>query len=168
MIELLVAIAVVVIIVAILSPAFFRARKPADVSACISNVRQILMAVKLYEADYGALPVHMGPTPAQHWISKIDPYVNSKDDIFVCPLDKTHGEVYAWGGNRNCSYIYFYTSVHLGKGGAYREPTPASPLVGCRAHDSEYQMVLGRNDGSIELPPPHRYHALKVMFPDSD
>jgi prepilin-type N-terminal cleavage/methylation domain-containing protein len=158
--ELLVAIAIVAIIAAIALPVLFRARNKGDLAVCVSNVRQLIMAAKMYESDYGALPVQCNPD--RYWALMIDPYVKS-DALFLCPSDPTHGTVYQWGPRRKSSYIYYYTCVHLGPGGSYRQPATNSPLVGCGAHN-EYEQVIGRYDGSIELPPPFRYPEVQIQF----
>lgn len=165
LVELLTVLGIIAILVALLLPMAFRARKQADISVCISNLRQLLMAAKMYEADWGVLPVHMGTQPSEYWVSKIDPYVKSKDDIFICPSDHTNGKEYRWGDGRLCSYIFFYTKAHLGPGGSYRQPKSSSPMVGCRWHEG-YQMVMARYDGSVELAPSRRYLKIGVQFDD--
>jgi len=57
LIELLVVIAIIAILAAILFPVFARARSQAHITRCIGNMKQIGMAIKLYEDDNkGALP----------------------------------------------------------------------------------------------------------------
>ena len=52
LIELLVVIAIISILAALLFPVFARAKEAAKKSACLSNLRQIGVALSLYEADY--------------------------------------------------------------------------------------------------------------------
>src|SRR5437016_802670 len=52
LIELLVVIAIIAIIAAILFPVFAQARERARMSACMSNMRQIGMALTQYVQDY--------------------------------------------------------------------------------------------------------------------
>jgi prepilin-type N-terminal cleavage/methylation domain-containing protein/prepilin-type processing-associated H-X9-DG protein len=52
LIELLVVIAIIAILAAILFPTFARARGAARQSACLSNMKQIGMALQMYQQDY--------------------------------------------------------------------------------------------------------------------
>lgn len=51
LIELLVVIAIIAILAAILFPVFAQAKEAAKKTACLSNARQIGIALKLYQAD---------------------------------------------------------------------------------------------------------------------
>ena len=52
LIELLVVIAIIAILAAILFPVFAQARERARQTACLSNMKQIGMAVQMYSSDY--------------------------------------------------------------------------------------------------------------------
>jgi prepilin-type N-terminal cleavage/methylation domain-containing protein/prepilin-type processing-associated H-X9-DG protein len=60
LIELLVVIAIIGILAAMLFPVFARARESARKTQCLSNVKNIAMAVQMYLSDYGRFP------PSEH------------------------------------------------------------------------------------------------------
>ena len=55
LIELLVVIAIIAILAAILFPVFAQAREKGRQAACMSNLRQIGLAIRMYETDYDEL-----------------------------------------------------------------------------------------------------------------
>jgi len=52
LIELLVVIAIIAILAAILFPVFSRVRQAANTTTCLSNLKQLTLAVKMYLADW--------------------------------------------------------------------------------------------------------------------
>lgn len=56
LIELLVVVAIISILAALLLPALSRARENARRGACISNLRQLMVTLEVYDQDYGELP----------------------------------------------------------------------------------------------------------------
>jgi len=92
LIELLVVIAIIAILAAILFPVFAQAKEAAKKSACLSNMKQLGIALTLYEGDNDdALPqtsweMPTGVTYQTHWSYFIQPYAKNLG-IFVCPSD---------------------------------------------------------------------------------
>ena len=101
LIELLVVIAIIAILAAILFPVFGQAREQARQTVCISNTRQIGLAVNMYLQDYDeTLPIFyayntQAPDGSRAWSGdpghrgvevEVLPYARNKD-IFKCPDD---------------------------------------------------------------------------------
>jgi prepilin-type N-terminal cleavage/methylation domain-containing protein/prepilin-type processing-associated H-X9-DG protein len=91
LIELLVVIAIIAILAAILFPVLSQAREKARAAACLSNCRQMGIAVQLYVQDYDeTLPtVRMrwqDMTTGLSWLEQIQPYVRTKL-LQRCPSD---------------------------------------------------------------------------------
>src|SRR6516225_406177 len=68
LIELLVVIAIIAILAAILFPVFAQARAAARTTSCLSNLRQLGVAMQMYVDNYdGVFPWNQGPrfTPSK-------------------------------------------------------------------------------------------------------
>src|SRR5919198_238945 len=88
LIELLVVIAIIAILAAILFPVFAQAREKARSSACLSNLKQVGMATRMYTQDYDDVLVpnylYNSPSTWEWWSDLLQPYVKNRD-VFVCP-----------------------------------------------------------------------------------
>jgi len=101
LIELLVVIAIIAILAAILFPVFAQARAKARQASCMSNMKQLGIAVLMYGQDYDEMyPLGTPYNWNFCWPSLVEPYV--KDiGAFRCPddydLSQTDWTV-GWGG----------------------------------------------------------------------
>src|SRR5436305_11750411 len=79
LIELLVVIAIIAILAAILFPVFAQARDKARQTMCLSNGKQIGMALSMYTQDFDEkLPrVWTGGPPARDWTLDLLPYIRT-------------------------------------------------------------------------------------------
>lgn len=89
LIELLVVIAIIAILAAILFPVFAQAREKARATTCLSNSKQMGLAMMMYAQDYNeSYPQgwYAGP-PEAWWLTLIQPYVKDKDQggLRSCP-----------------------------------------------------------------------------------
>jgi prepilin-type N-terminal cleavage/methylation domain-containing protein len=77
LIELLVVIAIIAILAAILFPVFAQAREKARSAACLSNLKQVGMATRMYSQDYDEVLVpnylYSSPTTYQWWPDLLQP-----------------------------------------------------------------------------------------------
>ena len=107
MIELLVVIAIISILAAMLLPALARAKAAAQRTTCISNLKQVSLAVLMYADDHNhRLPAGAGlVTNVSRWLtykSQIKGYVGSsgafasQDLLFACPAD-----TFSYNGTNN-------------------------------------------------------------------
>ena len=93
LIELLVVIAIIAILAAILFPVFAQAREKARAIACISNLKQIGLAVTQYNQDNDEKMPNgtSGYGTCSGWAWQVYPYVKSTG-AFHCPDDSGVGD----------------------------------------------------------------------------
>jgi prepilin-type N-terminal cleavage/methylation domain-containing protein/prepilin-type processing-associated H-X9-DG protein len=95
LIELLVVIAIIAILAAILFPVFAQAREKARQASCLSNTKQLGLALLMYVQDYDETFPHaafwnqaQSFSTFYSWTSQrcIQPFIKNKG-IYVCPSD---------------------------------------------------------------------------------
>ena len=90
LIELLVVIAIIAILAAILFPVFAKAREKARQTSCLSNEKQIGLAIMQYVQDADEVyPTGSGTDGTNwtyNWVQEIQPYTKTTA-IFFCPDD---------------------------------------------------------------------------------
>ena len=104
LIELLVVIAIIAVLAALLLPALARAKEKARSTQCMNNMKQILLASRIYadEFDDGLPPYGIAGVPPnqfvvvksgvntsndQGWPDTLLPYVGKNTNIFNCPAN---------------------------------------------------------------------------------
>jgi len=133
LIELLVVIAVIAILAALLLPALSWAQSSAKRAGCISNVRQINLAVHLYADEHGDAIAYYTNSIYFDYKENILPYVgggSSNNAVFVCAADDfdLSGPVGEWiFGPFNCrgfcNLPWTHFSSYWFNGGAFNDDT---------------------------------------------
>ncbi len=113
LIELLVVIAIISILAAILFPVFAKARDKARQSVCLSNEKQIGLAITQYIQDYDEVMPYASittATPSVTWQDMLVPYIKVKG-VYQCPSNQFNTKTF--GNNTFVSYAanscYGYT-----------------------------------------------------------
>lgn len=131
LIELLVVIAIIAILAAILFPVFAQARERGRQTQCLSNLKQLSLALLQYCNDNNGRMPSTGtyhPERMPNWCGSVDtfrdvipengslwPYVKSRG-IYVCPTDKKLPAKQVNGQPRNFALSYSINDVlHLRK-----------------------------------------------------
>ena len=125
LIELLVVIAIIAILAQILFPVFAQAREKARQASCLSNQKQIALALQMYaqDADETLPPYSFGAGTAGYigyfggdgprWADMIVPYVKN-EGLFNCPDATVRLAKYAGGQYFDTqTYAYGYTTPSL-------------------------------------------------------
>jgi len=149
LIELLVVIAIIAILAAILFPVFAKVREKARQTACISNQKQLGLAMFQYVQDADEIfpegLVHNGPnvagTPGSNgsglgWAGAISPYIKAPA-MLKCPDDPTTPDAGAIAANAvTCSY-------------ALNQYLPARSLAFLESPSTTVEMFEVKNDTAI-------------------
>jgi prepilin-type N-terminal cleavage/methylation domain-containing protein/prepilin-type processing-associated H-X9-DG protein len=88
LIELLVVIAIIAILAAMLLPALSSARLKANRVSCMSQIRQLNMALNMYVNDTGGFVGYQAPkdSKAAHWSGTLSTMYAKNKNILLCPL----------------------------------------------------------------------------------
>ncbi|HEY3412706.1 MAG TPA: prepilin-type N-terminal cleavage/methylation domain-containing protein [Armatimonadota bacterium] len=117
LIELLVVIAIIAILAAILFPVFAQARKKAQQTTCISNLKQMGLALRQYQDDYDNRFMPAAGFPGftgGSFVYILRPYVKSHE-LFYCPsaskwYANTHGHSYDQNNANNPDCLWLWTA----------------------------------------------------------
>jgi len=165
LIELLVVIAIIAILAAILFPVYAMMKERARQAACLSNLKQLGIAMGMYTDDYNDTypiaydtwlnenrdPATRDNMAANNSHATLYPYVKSAQ-LYMCPSDRsmtTHGWVGGfWFEQFGCSYNW--------RSQLWAKPT------GLVKKPSTHPLIWDRDALHADKPPVYRYNVLCV------
>ncbi|HUV85274.1 MAG TPA: DUF1559 domain-containing protein [Methanosarcinales archaeon] len=140
LIELLVVIAIIAILAAILFPVFAKAREKARQTSCLSNLKQISLAVTMYGQDYDERAPWLKYIAAwgdgMGWTETINPYIKNQQ-IYRCPSADSSKYTYCMNAAAMCVYTVGGPTLPWAPSGV-----AAFDLVGSRYDASKAVLVF--------------------------
>ncbi len=155
--ELLIAIAIILVLAGILFPIVRGARVRADAATCLNNIRQIGVALQMYAGDWdGCAPpyttydlpdqiiIGSGETPEVWELPPLDdaaalkrcfaPYGAGGDEVWFCPLDPHAG---GWGDPEGPPMDHTQTSYNVPPIFAVQRPVKLDdpPVISAEAYE---------------------------------
>jgi prepilin-type N-terminal cleavage/methylation domain-containing protein/prepilin-type processing-associated H-X9-DG protein len=117
LVELLVVIGIIALLISILMPALSRARRSAQEAACLSNIRQITMAMINYANENKGHTMPIDHSTGNYWHHHLAKYLNDANyaedadnpnrnttNVFLCPEAANRGDGM---GTATTSWHYF-------------------------------------------------------------
>lgn len=160
LIELLVVIAIISILAAILFPVFARARENARRTACLNNVKQLMLGLSMYVQDNDErFPPKYG---TGMWQSLLQPYTKSTS-LMRCPsapiakglaTDVTNGYSGVYGLTGGVVGIFSQTGYATRHIASINEPAKTFAMVETRfpkGASPDYYSLLGYGATSVDF-----------------
>lgn len=137
LIELLVVIAIIAILAAILFPVFAQARKAARKASCQSNIKQLVLGLRMFADDhkdrypcayFNDRSVAFGAGTPFQWKAVVAPYLKTPN-VFLCPEDPDkrfksvwESDVFSGGMGYDKPSSYRLNNTMVGRGGGDDAP----------------------------------------------
>jgi len=138
LIELLVVIAIIAILASLLLPTLASAKDKGNRTACVNNLRQMIVATVMYDDDHKVLPIGWDPAFSSIWYRTLQPYLGRKgtqvstNKVFVCPSSQRGG---FWG------YLTYAQNYQINS-------DTSKPLIGLRQVPQPAQtLMFAETDG---------------------
>jgi prepilin-type N-terminal cleavage/methylation domain-containing protein len=159
LVELLIVIGIIVVLAGLTFSVILQARRRGQLAACISNLKQLVLAVHAYENDWGMVPIEFHHETSEGVFGRVEqilfPYVRD-ENLFICPEDPYKGESdirggrVVWKGKKwKMSYYYFVNDFTVKEYLGYEmtRPFPDLVLFNCPWHPKVE--LIARYDGRI-------------------
>lgn len=157
LVELLVVIGIIAILISLLLPALKRAKESGQRAGCLSNMKQLMIAQRMYAEDWkGRLPPvnsKGSPAPYPGWLYANQATIDSNNEILI-QLEIKNGQLYKYLKSAKpfrCpmdeppfsrGYVHYITSYCMNREvmeanspGSYKAPYESNKLVKFKADD---------------------------------
>jgi len=172
LIELLVVIAIIAILAAILFPVFAQAREKARQSACLSNMKQIGLAMMMYVQDtdgiFPSVDCDIWYVDPDGWMYPIKAY-KKNTAVNLCPTTRLHYVGNAHSPSTALMGIKNYYAYADHPGASESEILASSKLAACyessRKGDASYGGTLTSHFWRFLLYAPNSYYPNENWLP---